>query len=586
MFSLHALPVVLLLAASPLSALGAGPAVLARRVPAPASDITMELTVLNNSGFADSDVFLVLTCNGSCYVDLKTGTVVCPASWSFDPATMSASLAEVKAANAGAPHTVKIPPLATARLYFSYGEKFASSDFPVSGPSFGQGNQILSDSFEFASSGNPNANTTGVDFFGVSYSLTLTPIGETAPVTVGYAVPTETIYSAFNAIVSSPDAQQSGNTDIFKQLVVTRPGAPGQPAETIRVIAPKGAGYTDLNLDRAGQKETSHFFDAYVAQHCWKPNRTFSFHDKNVANVYYGRVDATGTTLSIYSNAAMTDLYGQIPRLSNSWAYPFPPASSWHFTGDATNYAMTDIDWGFAISGQAGPDPVALPALLTSKLIIDPVFMAIPVSIARGVMHLDNLGDWENSDNFYKGLSGTSTPDLPIFYYGKILHDYAIANRAYALSFDDVYGKNTSVFFSDPKVTLTLNPMKATNASSFNVLAPCRLLDTRDPVGPLGGPALAAGATRPFDVGGICGIPTDATAVSVNVTVVDATTSGNVVVYPGTGSAPSVGTVNFVAGKTRANNAILGLVGGLFSVLDRQAAGAVHLVVDVNGFFR
>ena len=161
-----------------------------------------------------------------------------------------------------------------------------------------------------------------------------------------------------------------------------------------------------------------------------------------------------------------------------------------------------------------------------------------------------------------------------------------LANRAYALSFDDIYGKNTSIFFSNPKVTLTLNPMKATNASSFNVLAPCRLLDTRDPVGPLGGPALAAGATRPFDVGGICGIPTDATAVSVNVTVVDAAADGNVVVYPGTGSAPPVSTVNFVAGKTRANNAILELVGGLFSVLDRQAAGTVHLVVDVNGYFR
>jgi hypothetical protein len=76
--------------------------------------------------------------------------------------------------------------------------------------------------------------------------------------------------------------------------------------------------------------------------------------------------------------------------------------------------------------------------------------------------------------------------------------------------------------------------------------------------------------------------------VSLNVTVVPGSAPGNVAVYPGDLAAPNTSTVNFAAGQTRANNAIVGLAtsgAGTVAVKNRAAA-AVHLVLDVNGYFR
>jgi len=45
--------------------------------------------------------------------------------------------------------------------------------------------------------------------------------------------------------------------------------------------------------------------------------------------------------------------------------------------------------------------------------------------------------------------------------------------------------------------------------------------------------------------------------------------------------------INYSAGQTRANNAIVTLGGatGSLVVFSGQAAGAVHVIVDVNGYF-
>ena len=64
-----------------------------------------------------------------------------------------------------------------------------------------------------------------------------------------------------------------------------------------------------------------------------------------------------------------------------------------------------DIDWGYLVYGQDGyaSGPGA-------HWITDPVAMAIPVSIVRGVMHMDNgTVDWKDSNIYYKGANGAST---------------------------------------------------------------------------------------------------------------------------------------------------------------------------------
>jgi Big-like domain-containing protein len=132
------------------------------------------------------------------------------------------------------------------------------------------------------------------------------------------------------------------------------------------------------------------------------------------------------------------------------------------------------------------------------------------------------------------------------------------------------------------------HPSLASSASpaSFYTVTPCRLVDTRTPAGPVGGPALAANATRTFPVFGLCGVPSSATVVAVNVTAVDETGSGHLQVFAAGSAPPDTSTINFVAGTTRANNAVVSLgIGGQISVLCRMATGRTHVVLDVTGFF-
>jgi hypothetical protein len=94
------------------------------------------------------------------------------------------------------------------------------------------------------------------------------------------------------------------------------------------------------------------------------------------------------------------------------------------------------------------------------------------------------------------------------------------------------------------------------------------------------------GSARTFAIANFCGIPSGATAVSVNVTITSPSTEGYLVFYPTGVSPPLVSTINYRAGQTRANNAILTLSsGGDFDVAS-AGAGTVDLILDVNGYFR
>jgi Calx-beta domain len=117
-------------------------------------------------------------------------------------------------------------------------------------------------------------------------------------------------------------------------------------------------------------------------------------------------------------------------------------------------------------------------------------------------------------------------------------------------------------------------------------LAPCRVADTRDPAGPYGGPALAAGQSRSFALAGRCGVPASARSVAVNLTVTGPTTRGNLRLYPADQALPSTSTLNYTPGLTRANNAVVALSpSGALAVRCSQASGSVHVILDVTGYF-
>ncbi len=128
----------------------------------------------------------------------------------------------------------------------------------------------------------------------------------------------------------------------------------------------------------------------------------------------------------------------------------------------------------------------------------------------------------------------------------------------------------------------------STGALSFFTLTPCRVLDTRLASGPYGGPALLANTERVVVATGRCGIPASAQALSLNVTAVGAPATGHLRFYPGNATPPLVASVNYTAGQTRGNNAIIMLASsgtGTFAFKSFMPTGAVHVVVDVNGYF-
>ena len=84
--------------------------------------------------------------------------------------------------------------------------------------------------------------------------------------------------------------------------------------------------------------------------------------------------------------------------------------------------------------------------------------------------------------------------------------------------------------------------------------------------------------------GELVGVPVDASAVALNVTVTGTEAPGFVSVYPcGSTSdvAPNVSNVNYVAGATVANSAVVPLEDGFVCV---KAVGATDVLIDVAGY--
>ncbi|HXK12837.1 MAG TPA: hypothetical protein VMT70_24600 [Vicinamibacteria bacterium] len=133
-------------------------------------------------------------------------------------------------------------------------------------------------------------------------------------------------------------------------------------------------------------------------------------------------------------------------------------------------------------------------------------------------------------------------------------------------------------------------PGSSTAGASYFTLTPCRVADTRNRVGPSGGPALAANTARTFPVSGTCAVPSTALAVAGNLTVVNETDSGDLRVYPAGISPPTASAINFVTGKVRANNAVLPLgSGGQVAVqcdMPAGSTGQTDFVLDVMGYFQ
>jgi hypothetical protein len=177
-------------------------------------------------------------------------------------------------------------------------------------------------------------------------------------------------------------------------------------------------------------------------------------------------------------------------------------------------------------------------------------------------------------------LGGSNTDEVAAIAVDASGNAY-VAGRTYSTDFPT----RTPYQTDQPMVDAFVTKLEPPPPMDFFTLAPCRLIDTRDPTGPYGGPALSAGADRTFLLAGRCGISATARAVSVNLAVTAPSAPGNLRLYPAGTTLPLVASINYAAGQTRSNNAIVSLYAGGFSARCAQASGTAHLVVDVNGYF-
>ncbi len=116
-------------------------------------------------------------------------------------------------------------------------------------------------------------------------------------------------------------------------------------------------------------------------------------------------------------------------------------------------------------------------------------------------------------------------------------------------------------------------------ASTYHAVTPARILDTRTTS------AVAAYGTIPLQVAGAAGVPADASAVVLNLTMATPTAPGYLTVWPTGSAVPVVSNLNFLPGQTIPNLVTVKVgTGGKVSIFN-GASGPSHVVVDIAGYY-
>lgn len=116
--------------------------------------------------------------------------------------------------------------------------------------------------------------------------------------------------------------------------------------------------------------------------------------------------------------------------------------------------------------------------------------------------------------------------------------------------------------------------------STYFPLTAVRLFDTRTNGGTLG-----AGGIKTVAVVGVAGIPADATALILNVTVVNGTVGSFLTVYPDGFPLPTASNLNWVAGQAPTPNQVTVPIGADGRIDFFNAHGRVDVIADLEGYF-
>ena len=260
--------------------------------------------------------------------------------------------------------------------------------------------------------------------------------------------------------------------------------------------------------------------------------------------------------------------------LANTWFFQMKNANDPGFPSDCSTHGFPVISGNHAWGGEPEWDSVAnelrfnmgAPHLRPDGEVFEGIYEArIPVAYAECLWGIDPTALVTDLEVAVIDEDGTERAE------GEFVASITIVDDMLHIDADGFH-------FSEPDVVVR------STGGFVSLDKPVRILNTRtgDPIGAddLGG----SGTPHTLQVTGDL-IPATATAVALNVTVVDGQANdfgGYVTVYP-CGTKPEASNLNFTTGQTIPNSVIAPL--SATGTVCLYVYGQAHLLVDVSGYF-
>ena len=373
-----------------------------------------------------------------------------------------------------------------------------------------------------------------------------------------------------------------GATAVVLNLTVT-----GGTAASFLSVAPAGAGNGPSYGTVIGSPiTTSTGGTGTVPPYCsGPPSNTSSVNfvaGQTVANQIVARVGDQGR-ITVYNSAGSVDVIADIVGWYDSGTEggdrytPLPPArivDSRTGTGTPATPWAAGTTRDVQVTG-AGGVPAGATAVVANVTVTQPT--------APGFLTLWPAGESRPNASSINFAPGQTVANLAVIKVGA--------------------GGKLSVFSPSGTVHVIVDVVGAFSANpsadAFTPVEPVRFYDSRT-TNYNGGTPWQPGESRAIVVGGgqpngqtyppgytppAPVVPADASGVVVNVTVTQPSAAGFLTLWPTGQSRPDASTLNFLAGQTVANHAMVKLgTGGAISVFN--PSGSAHVIIDVVGYYR
>ncbi|MEV7215676.1 hypothetical protein AB0O31_21590 [Kitasatospora cineracea] len=262
----------------------------------------------------------------------------------------------------------------------------------------------------------------------------------------------------------------------------------------------------------------------------------------------------------------------------------------------------TGIDVGVAYALQPGSTAIgsadqSAPGALTTDF-----FGSGPMTDRGAVKYLStnptlSVALTATSSSAYGITLKTNVTTRPVSQYAYVYWGDSTADSFNSVGSQPVQISGTHVYpkLGDYTVTVVLtdndgntvsNAVKvSTLGSQYTAYGPKRLLDSRDGTGVPAKGRIAPYGTVKLKIGGANGIPANATAAVLNVTVTNPTAGGHITAYPHGGAQPTTSNVNYQAGQTVPNLVMVPIGTDGYVDLYNGGWGPTDLIADITGYF-